>query len=511
MLERRRKCKEGAKSHVRRSKVEGIMRRIENVTRRGEQKLGSLGTMTTTWEMSKDDDDGYRHSIKGPQQPLETSTRRESSRVELKRPFFSYARMRHDYRALERVFTLFLNDNGCNRYRQESSCKPLMRESLVRVKVSRLPQVFCLPRQMTLSDDFTTCSSLSCPRPPLPMAEATFVLCKKEESIATATIQWTVVPITPALSVPSADDDTDDEDGWEYYSEEEDEEMVPKQHSLVTIPASLFTRWDWTIWDSDEETDDEEDLEEWEREFSPRNPDPVEHSHADFTIVEQIRLWLEQISQKGSSAFKEANERFHDSERHSSYHQTNGDTNNFSISLPCPGIKEGLLPDDEEDTNRMGKDDWRESHFCGDCRHGWSRVINADGCLSSLRLWRNGTDTGRAWQRKEGDTFIVTEERGSNMNGTFLYPDLCHVIHGEFVNGILQRGHFGVVKDLKWESDDTIPRLEVHILNEEVVYTSDVSSAFRISKAPLLRDPFEHLQVRPVCAIFSLNYMHLGV
>ncbi len=85
-----------------------------------------------------------------------------------------------------------------------------------------------------------------------------------------------------AVAKQQFDDDAEDEEEWEYYSNEEEDVKSKsvekaKKANLTNfgIPASLLTRWDYTIWDSDTSEDDYDDEEDDKKEeigeFHPLN------------------------------------------------------------------------------------------------------------------------------------------------------------------------------------------------------------------------------------------------
>ncbi len=97
-------------------------------------------------------------------------------------------------------------------------------------------------------------------------------------------------------------EDEEDEDSWEYCSDEEEEEEEEKvvveakkkpaaNLSSFGIPASLLTRWDYTIWDSDSDEEDEDEDEELE-ELSPLNSQPARDDKVNLEAARSIKDWL---------------------------------------------------------------------------------------------------------------------------------------------------------------------------------------------------------------------------
>ncbi len=98
-------------------------------------------------------------------------------------------------------------------------------------------------------------------------------------------------------------EDEEDEDSWEYCSDEEEEEEEEEKVvveakkkpaanlSSFGIPASLLTRWDYTIWDSDSDEEDEDEEEELE-ELSPLNSQPARDDKVNPEAARSIKDWL---------------------------------------------------------------------------------------------------------------------------------------------------------------------------------------------------------------------------
>ena len=126
----------------------------------------------------------------------------------------------------------------------------------------------------------------------------------------------------------------------------------------------------------------------------------------------------------------------------------------------------------------------------------------------SVSLIRDDKEIGVKWTARQGQTYLVSFESNSvvdeNNNNedevysaeetVYVYPDLIHVIAGQFTrNGKLIKGRFGYIAELKY--CDGIPYPVVEVINPDVNYICDISTSLSMGKFPLLRDPFEHKRV----------------
>ena len=105
-------------------------------------------------------------------------------------------------------------------------------------------------------------------------------------------------------------------------------------------------------------------------------------------------------------------------------------------------------------------------------KHGFYREVIWDR-VSKLGLCLNGEPFGVAWNRLDGDAFLVTSN-GKFM--TYLYPDLSSAIHGELdKNGNLKNGQFSQLCDFTCDPGGGLPLPKVRLHDISSKYNYDLS------------------------------------
>ena len=275
---------------------------------------------------------------------------------------------------------------------------------------------------------------------------------------------------------------TDDE--WEYYDDDDDDDSIKKDQPVcnIGIPAGLLTKWDYTIWDSDEE---DEELDE----FSPYNQERVDPPKIDWAMISVLKSWLELLFDQSADSFHEHNKHFH---------------KEFGLCgrrrSTSKKLREGYFVD--EFSTKRTPNLKMESYYCAGKKHGLYRVANAAGDIKEFGLFIEGIRSGGVWQKQTGNAHLfhyLDEEdendtgKNDNVMSCYLYPDYCHVLAGDLEEDCLNEGKFGIISQI--ECVNGIPYPSIKIVNGSIAYSTDMSTALRISLSPLLRDPYEHFRV----------------
>jgi len=145
---------------------------------------------------------------------------------------------------------------------------------------------------------------------------------------------------------------------------------------------------------------------------------------------------------------------------------------------------------------------YEETCFKDGLRHGFSRAFgpcpNRSDNLWHVGRYRHGDMVGRFWRGCLGGGYITGIAENNDISGdnlTYIFPNLIDGVSGEFFKGKLVTGELVKLCSVEIVDGIAVPEFRRNESKNLSKVTRDISTAFEISKTPLVPDKLEHDRV----------------